>query len=168
MTFDPPLALLPMLQLLHAFLFGATHLRSMQLLAPFAPARQFATGQGDLPPCWRWSWRAAWRSPGVPSGVVLRNGRWGWTFLMALSDEPDAQGEMTMATTVDDRRETVSLIGSDKVEGTAVYGKDDRKIGTVQRVMIDKLAARLLTRSFAKRNNSVIRGTNTVSKVYAQ
>ena len=73
-----------------------------------------------------------------------------------------------MATTVDDRRETVSLIGSDKVEGTAVYGKDDRKIGTVQRVMIDKLAARLLTRSFAKRNNSVIRGTNTVSKVYAQ
>jgi hypothetical protein len=24
--------------------------------------------------------------------------------------------------TVDDRRETVSLIGSDKVEGTAVYG----------------------------------------------
>ena len=27
-----------------------------------------------------------------------------------------------MATTVDDRRETVSLIGSDKVDGTAVYG----------------------------------------------
>jgi hypothetical protein len=28
------------------------------------------------------------------------------------------------ARTVDDRRETVSLIGSDKVEGTAVYGAD--------------------------------------------
>ncbi|HXL64120.1 MAG TPA: hypothetical protein VN938_03585 [Xanthobacteraceae bacterium] len=27
-----------------------------------------------------------------------------------------------MATTVDSRRETVSLIGSDKVDGTAVYG----------------------------------------------
>jgi hypothetical protein len=42
--------------------------------------------------------------------------------------------------TVDDRRETASLIGSDKVEGAAMYGKDDRKIGTVQRVMIDKIA----------------------------
>jgi hypothetical protein len=38
-----------------------------------------------------------------------------------------------MATTVSDRRETVSLIGSDKVEGTAVYGADNRKIGSVQR-----------------------------------
>ena len=39
-------------------------------------------------------------------------------------------------TTVDNRRETVSLIGSDKVEGTPVYGRDDNKIGTVQRVML--------------------------------
>src|ERR1700733_6866656 len=29
-----------------------------------------------------------------------------------------------------------SLIGSDKVQGTAVYEADDRKIGSVQRVMI--------------------------------
>jgi PRC-barrel domain len=50
---------------------------------------------------------------------------------------PTRQGT---ATTVDDRRETVSLIGSDKVEGTSVYGADDRKIGTVQRVMIDKIS----------------------------
>ena len=42
-----------------------------------------------------------------------------------------------MATTVDTSRETVSLIGSDKVDGTAVYGADERKIGSVQRVMID-------------------------------
>ena len=48
-----------------------------------------------------------------------------------------------MATTVDNRRETVSLIGSDKVEGTAVYGADDRKIGTVQRVMIDKISGKI-------------------------
>src|ERR1041385_6758971 len=48
-----------------------------------------------------------------------------------------------MATTVDDRRETVSLIGSDKVDGTAVYGPDDRKIGSVQRVMIDKISGKV-------------------------
>jgi hypothetical protein len=48
-----------------------------------------------------------------------------------------------MATTVDDRRETVSLIGSDKVEGTAVYGADDQKIGSVQRVMIDKISGKV-------------------------
>jgi hypothetical protein len=45
--------------------------------------------------------------------------------------------------TVDDRRETVSLIGSDKVDGTAVYGMDGRKIGSVQRVMIDKVSGKI-------------------------
>jgi MFS transporter, PPP family, 3-phenylpropionic acid transporter len=48
MSLDPPLALLPLLQLLHAFSFGATHLGSIQLLARIAPARQFATAQGDF------------------------------------------------------------------------------------------------------------------------
>jgi hypothetical protein len=48
-----------------------------------------------------------------------------------------------MATTVDARRETTSLIGSDKVEGTAVYGADNRKIGTLQRVMIDKMSGKV-------------------------
>jgi hypothetical protein len=48
-----------------------------------------------------------------------------------------------MATSVDDRRETVSLIGSDKVEGTAIYGADRRKIGTVERVMIDKISGKV-------------------------
>src|ERR1035441_10026229 len=51
--------------------------------------------------------------------------------------------EETMATTVDSRRETVSLIGSDKVEGTAVYGADDQKIGSVQRIMIDKISGKV-------------------------
>lgn len=37
-----------------------------------------------------------------------------------------------------DRRETGNLIGSDKVEGTAVYGVDNQKIGQIERVMIDK------------------------------
>jgi PPP family 3-phenylpropionic acid transporter len=48
MSFDPPLALLPLLQLLHAFSFGATHLGSVQLLARIASDRQFATAQGDF------------------------------------------------------------------------------------------------------------------------
>jgi PRC-barrel domain len=48
-----------------------------------------------------------------------------------------------METEVDARRETASLIGSDKVEGTAVYGADERKIGTLQRVMIDKMSGKV-------------------------
>ena len=41
------------------------------------------------------------------------------------------------------KRETHSLIGSDKVDGTAVYGADQRKIGSVERVMIDKLSGKV-------------------------
>jgi hypothetical protein len=48
-----------------------------------------------------------------------------------------------MATTVVSRRETASLIGSDKVDGTPVYGADDRKFGSVQRVMIDKISGKV-------------------------
>ena len=47
---------------------------------------------------------------------------------------------MTMTT---DQRETTSLIGSDKVEGTAVYGADGEKIGSVQRVMLDKVGGKV-------------------------
>src|SRR6201996_4798986 len=42
-----------------------------------------------------------------------------------------------------DKREFGNLIGSDKVEGTAVYGADDSKIGSIERVMIDKLSGRV-------------------------
>jgi hypothetical protein len=38
-----------------------------------------------------------------------------------------------------EQRETANLIGSDKVEGTAVYGADNQKIGSIERVMIDKV-----------------------------
>jgi hypothetical protein len=48
-----------------------------------------------------------------------------------------------MASTVDNRRETVELIGSDKVEGTAVYGADERKIGSIQRIMLDKVSGKV-------------------------
>jgi hypothetical protein len=44
---------------------------------------------------------------------------------------------------VTEERETGSLIGSDKVEGTAVYGADDAKIGSIERVMIDKLSGKV-------------------------
>jgi hypothetical protein len=42
-----------------------------------------------------------------------------------------------------DRNETGTLIGSDKVEGTAVYGADGTRIGSIERVMIDKIGGRV-------------------------
>ncbi len=42
-----------------------------------------------------------------------------------------------------DQSETGTLIGSDKVEGTAVYGMDRNKIGSIERVMIDKVSGRV-------------------------
>jgi len=36
-------------------------------------------------------------------------------------------------------REFGNLIGSDKVEGTSVYGADKSKIGSIKRIMIDKI-----------------------------
>ena len=49
---------------------------------------------------------------------------------------------MTTANTLDSR-ETSLLIASDKVEGTAVYGSDQNKIGELERVMIDKLSGKV-------------------------
>jgi hypothetical protein len=40
-------------------------------------------------------------------------------------------------------RKTTSLIGSDKVEGTAAYGADHEKIGSIERVMIDKISGKV-------------------------
>ncbi len=40
-------------------------------------------------------------------------------------------------------RETHGLIGSDKVEGTAVYRSNGDRIGTIDRVMIDKRSGRV-------------------------
>jgi hypothetical protein len=42
-----------------------------------------------------------------------------------------------------EQREFGNLIGSDKVEGTAVYGADDKKIGSIERVMIDKVSGKV-------------------------
>ena len=49
---------------------------------------------------------------------------------------------MSTASTLESR-ETVSLIGSDKVEGTGVYGADQKKIGKLERVMIDKISGKI-------------------------
>ena len=39
--------------------------------------------------------------------------------------------------------ETRGLIASDKVEGTAVFGADGQKIGSIQRVMIEKVSGKV-------------------------
>jgi hypothetical protein len=44
---------------------------------------------------------------------------------------------------ITEKRETVSLIGSDKVQGTAVYGADGEKVGAIERVMIEKISGRV-------------------------
>jgi len=38
---------------------------------------------------------------------------------------------------------THSLIGGDKVDGTAAYGSDQEKIGSIERVMIDKISGKV-------------------------
>ena len=40
-------------------------------------------------------------------------------------------------------QETHTLIGSDKVEGTNVYGAGDSKIGSIERVMIEKQSGKV-------------------------
>jgi hypothetical protein len=51
--------------------------------------------------------------------------------------------EASMAINEIGEKEFGNLIGSDKVEGTAVYGADDNKIGSIERVMIDKVSGRV-------------------------
>jgi hypothetical protein len=46
-------------------------------------------------------------------------------------------------TMVTDEKEAGNLIGSDKVEGTAVYGADREKVGSIERVMIDKTSGKV-------------------------
>src|SRR6201986_3629606 len=47
-----------------------------------------------------------------------------------------------MATGTLEQRETSSLIGSDKVEGTNVYRSNGDNIGSIQRIMIDKVSGK--------------------------
>jgi hypothetical protein len=50
---------------------------------------------------------------------------------------------MAMSNTATSNRETTALIGSDKVEGTAVYGADEKRIGKIERVMLDKISGKV-------------------------
>jgi hypothetical protein len=59
---------------------------------------------------------------------------------MSVAGRGSAKKENQMAM---DETETGNLIGSDKVEGTAVYGADNSKIGSIERVMIDKTSGRV-------------------------
>jgi hypothetical protein len=54
-------------------------------------------------------------------------------------------GSMAMQQTSSDlnKRETGSLIGSDKVEGTDVYNPNGDRVGTIERVMIDKISGKV-------------------------
>ncbi len=52
------------------------------------------------------------------------------------------QGTTTQGKTLD-KRETVSLIGSDKVEGTPVYRSSGEHVGQIERVMIDKMSGKV-------------------------
>ncbi len=48
MAVDPPVVMLPLLQVLHALSFGATHLGALTYIARHAPVGQAATAQGYL------------------------------------------------------------------------------------------------------------------------
>jgi hypothetical protein len=80
-----------------------------------APLRQAADGQRDM---------------GIAEERTDAPARW----------PGHGQKENRMVT---EQRETGTLIGSDKVEGTAVYGADSQKIGSIERVMIDKISGRV-------------------------
>src|SRR5215213_3756353 len=55
----------------------------------------------------------------------------------------EKSGETKMATGTVERRETASLIGSDKVEGTNVYRSNGDNIGAIERIMIDKQSGKV-------------------------
>src|ERR1035437_1654684 len=60
------------------------------------------------------------------------------------ADVERCEREFAMSTTsTHEAKENTSLIGSDKVEGTAVYGADEKKIGKLERVMIDKISGKV-------------------------
>jgi hypothetical protein len=77
--------------------------------------------RGDAPLC-RWNIRGALRLSGHKGGFT--------------------QGETVMAMAAENR-ETASLIGSDKVEGTNVYRSSGDKIGSIERIMLDKQSGKV-------------------------
>jgi PRC-barrel domain len=74
-----------------------------------------------------------WRGNKIKSDVLA----------LGLYGQEENREEPMATSTTTGARETTSLIGSDKVEGTAVYGPDREKIGSIERVMIDKLSGKV-------------------------
>jgi hypothetical protein len=61
----------------------------------------------------------------------------------SVESQGSRNGENQMATQTLERRETASLIGSDKVEGTNVYRSNGDKVGSIERVMLDKVSGKV-------------------------
>jgi len=59
-----------------------------------------------------------------------------------LKEENGVMAMNTRGSTLD-KRETFSLIGSDKVEGTPVYRSSGDRVGQIERVMLDKLSGKV-------------------------
>jgi hypothetical protein len=62
-----------------------------------------------------------------------------------MSDQPYEEDAVAVSTQVSglEKRETASLIASDKVEGTPVYRSNGDKVGRIERVMIDKISGKV-------------------------
>jgi hypothetical protein len=83
---------------------------------------------------------AGWRSCPLTASISLLSTDCPEQFFVPPVARSSNRGGPTMVT---ESRETGSLIGSDKVEGTAVYGANDTKIGSIERVMIDKMTGKV-------------------------
>jgi hypothetical protein len=78
------------------------------------------------------------------SGTLFPFATWSCELVRRDDAGEPIQERQTMTTTnALESRETTALIGSDKVEGTAVYGADDKKIGKLERVMLDKASGKV-------------------------
>jgi hypothetical protein len=71
-----------------------------------------------------------------------RNRRWQVTVNLQNQFKENVMVTSTQGKALD-KRETASLIGSDKVEGTPVYRSNGERVGQIERVMIDKLTGKV-------------------------
>jgi PRC-barrel domain len=60
-----------------------------------------------------------------------------------------------------------NLIGSDKVEGSAVYGADNNKIGSTERVMIEKASGKVAYVVLSSAASSALATTITPAAAFA-
>jgi hypothetical protein len=77
------------------------------------------------------------------SGTLFPLTTWCREFVRRDDAHEPIQEREPMTTNALESRETTTLIGSDKVEGTAVYGTDEKKIGKLERVMLDKASGKV-------------------------